>query len=221
MRPRAYARSDPRQARLRFALAVTTGLVTLLGLRASSYDWPVRVVFAWDTGALVLLALSWWIIFRADAAETRRRAASEDPGRSMVWAISLVSGVVSIFAATCAIRHAKTLPPYDYHVGMGVALLAVFEAWAITHTAYALRYAHLYYRNAEKGEGLDFPGDHPPCDMDFAYFAFIIGMCFAVSDVTITSRAFRRGVLLHGLLGFFYTTVIFALTLNVVSALVG
>jgi uncharacterized membrane protein len=206
---------------MRFALAVATSLVTLLAMQTSRYAWPVRFVLAWDTGSAMLLAMSWWIIFRADADETRRRAAAEDPGRNMVWGISLVSSVVSIFAATYAIRHARTLPTYDYYVGLALALIAVLEAWAITHTSYALRYAHLYYRAAGKGEGLSFPGDHPPCDLDFAYFAFVIGMSFAVSDVTITSAAFRRGVLLHGLLGFFYTTVIFALTLNIVSSLVG
>ena len=60
------------------------------------------------------------------------------------------------------------------------------------------------------------PGAHPPCDMDFAYFAFVIGMCFQVSDVTISSARIRRTVFGHSLLSFVYNTVIVAVVLNVV-----
>jgi uncharacterized membrane protein len=60
----------------------------------------------------------------------------------------------------------------------------VLIAWLLTHTAYTLRYAHLYYRDDEEGiGGLEFPGKEPSDALDFAYFAFTLGMCFQVSDV--------------------------------------
>ena len=46
--------------------------------------------------------------------------------------------------------------------------------------------------------GLEFPGGREPDYMDFAYFSFVIGMTFQVSDVQITSREFSKLVLLHG-----------------------
>ena len=67
--------------------------------------------------------------------------------------------------------------------------------------------------------GLDFPGKREPDYMDFAYFAFTIGMTFQVSDVVITSRQLRQLVLVHGMLSFGFNTVILALTINTVSAL--
>ena len=67
--------------------------------------------------------------------------------------------------------------------------------------------------------GLDFPGEREPDYMDFAYFSFVIGMTFQVSDVVITSRTFRKLVLVHAMLSFGFNTVILALTINTVSAL--
>jgi uncharacterized membrane protein len=88
-------------------------------------------------------------------------------------------------------------------------------AWSLTHTSYTLRYAHLYYRDDEEGEGgLVFLGDRKPDDFDFAYFAYTVGMCFQVSDVSISSAQIRRTVLGHAMLSFIYNTVILALALN-------
>jgi uncharacterized membrane protein len=53
-----------------------------------------------------------------------------------------------------------------------------------------------------------------PAYIDFAYYAFTIGMCFQVSDVTIKSPALRRTTLFHAVLSFAYNTVILAIALN-------
>jgi uncharacterized membrane protein len=42
-------------------------------------------------------------------------------------------------------------------------------------------------------------------------------MCFQVSDVVITSRDFRKLVLVHSMLSFGFNTVILALALSTVS----
>lgn len=87
---------------------------------------------------------------------------------------------------------------------------------------HALRYARLYYRDDGAGEGgLEFPGKEPPDDFDFAYFSFTIGMCFQVSDVSVSSRLIRRTVLVHSLVSFLYNTAILALALNLVFGRLG
>ena len=96
-------------------------------------------------------------------------------------------------------RRARTIEPERSGTLICLSLLAVVVAWTLTHTSYTMRYAHLYYRDDNEGEGgLTFPGQHKPDDFDFAYFAFTIGMCFQVSDVMVTSRQIRRAVLFHG-----------------------
>jgi uncharacterized membrane protein len=45
-------------------------------------------------------------------------------------------------------------------------------------------------------------------------------MTFQVSDVQITARGLRQLVLIHGVLSFAFNTVILALMINTVSALI-
>ncbi|HZW65910.1 MAG TPA: DUF1345 domain-containing protein, partial [Hanamia sp.] len=52
---------------------------------------------------------------------------------------------------------------------------------------------------------------------DFAYYSFVLGMTFQVSDVQITSRRFRRMALLHGILSFVFDTIMIALTINILA----
>ncbi len=52
------------------------------------------------------------------------------------------------------------------------------------------------------------------------YFSFVIGLTFQVSDVAVTNKILRRMVVIHGLLSFFYTTAIIALTVNMASNVV-
>ena len=105
---------------------------------------------------------------------------------------------------------------------VALCLLNVALSWALTQTSFALRYAHLYYREDKEGVGgVDFPGGAPPAYFDFAYFAFTVGMCFQVSDTTVSSPQIRRAVLLHATLSFVYNTAILAFVLNLVFGLAG
>ena len=133
-----------------------------------------------------------------------------------------MASTVSLFAAVGLLRRAREVAGGQTALLLGLCLGAVVTAWALTHTAYTLRYAHLYYRDDGDGEGgLSFPGGRSPDYFDFAYFAFTVGMAFQVSDVTITSAAIRRAVLGHALLSFAYNTAILALALNLTFGLLG
>jgi uncharacterized membrane protein len=77
-----------------------------------------------------------------------------------------------------------------------------------------VRYAHLYYRDDGDLGGLGFPGTEMPCLLDFAYYAFTIGMCFQVSDVTVTQHRMRQATLGHALLSFVFNTAVLALALS-------
>ncbi|HEX3775123.1 MAG TPA: DUF1345 domain-containing protein [Polyangiaceae bacterium] len=211
----------PRTSGRRLFVSVSLGALVggLARVGIPSLGWAVHVVSGWDAAGLTLLALAWWRIFRDDATQTRKHAAKEDPGRTLVWAIVLLASAASLFAAGFVMRKAHTIAPSEaaFSILVGLCLTAVASAWALTHTAYTLRYAHLYYRDDEEGEGgLDFPGKLDPNAVDFAYFAFTLGMCFQTSDVAVTSRNIRRAVLAHALLSFLYNTVVLALAFNLV-----
>jgi len=95
-----------------------------------------------------------------------------------------------------------------------LCLLAVVSAWVLCHTAYTTRYAHVYYGNDPSNRGLTFPGTEQPCELDFAYYAFNIGMCFQVSDVAVTLHSMRVLTMVHAMLSFAFNTAILALSLN-------
>ena len=204
---------SPRRALGRLLLGVVAG-----GLAAAvipgRVGGPLRTVAAWDAGAVLLLILVWRIILNAGPEDTARRAAAEDVGRSFVWAVVVLGSTVSIFAATVALRNARAMAPQAERELVLLCLLAVATAWFLCHTAYTTRYAHLYYRDDGDLGGLGFPGTEMPCLLDFAYYAFTIGMCFQVSDVTVTQHRMRRATLGHAVLSFAFNTAVLALALN-------
>ena len=105
-----------------------------------------------------------------------------------------------------------------------LAGLAVGASWMVTHTTFALHYAHHFYGDgpapgaADDRGGLAFPGGELPDFLDFLYFAFVVGMTCQVSDVQVTTRPMRRLTLLHGVLSFFFNTIILALAVNLLAS---
>jgi uncharacterized membrane protein len=219
-RAHAFHPLDPRAARMRLVLATAVGLASWV-LVPVDLATMTRVLLAWDSAGLVLVIFAALIITRADSRETRRRAASYDPGRSVVWGIVLAASALSLLAATLALRqnHGERSLDGDLHVALCVATVAI--SWLVTHSAFTLRYAHLYYRDGAHEGGVEFSGGEQPDDLDFAYFAFTLAMCFQVSDAAISSRPIRRTALGHALLSFAYNTVILALSLNVIAGQLG
>jgi uncharacterized membrane protein len=217
----ARMRLKPSNALLRIGVSIGCGLAAL-AIAAQLLPRLAAVLFAWDVGGLVLFGLSWLLIGTYDARATRVRASSEDPGRTMVYVGVVLTSAISLLAATALAPSARSLPPPFSHWVTALSLAAVSLAWALTHTSFTFRYAHLYYREDAEGiGGATFPGDHAPTYFDFAYFAFTIGMCFQVSDVCVTSAQIRRGVLLHAVISFVYNSVILAFVLNLVFVRAG
>jgi uncharacterized membrane protein len=91
-------------------------------------------------------------------------------------------------------------------------------AWALVNTVYAFKYARMYFLDHREG-GFDFKQQTPPTYSDFAYFAFTIGMSYAVSEIEPTSSDTRRKALLHALLSYLFGTVLIAVAINLVTNL--
>ncbi len=208
---------SPQRATGRFFISALVG-TTAARLTPHAPDLTVRAIVGWDVTALFLLVQCWALIWKNDATQTELRAGDEDPGGAAVFVVAVVSSLFSLFAATVTLRQLRVHSGAD--VWVGLALLAVALSWLVTHTIYTLRYAHLYYRAPTHG-GLLFPGDEPPTDLDFAYYAFTVGMCFQVSDVQITSRQIRASTLVHAVVAFIFNTTIVALALNLIFRLLG
>ena len=218
-----------RRHRMPGAIARTV-MATAAGAVATScvpttVQWPMRIAVGWVAGSALFLALIWAVILRMNPAETRRRAEADDAGRAAVLLIAVFASCLSLLAATRVIAAAGELTDPDERVFWTIiGCAAVVTSWLLTHSVYALRYARLYYRRVSKNSaranapnGMTFPGGRPPCDLDFAYFAFTLGTCFQTSDVSVNCTRVRRAVLVHVLVSFAYNTTIIASVVNLLQ----
>lgn len=212
-------------ARHRLFVSLGAAGVVWFGLR-DHVKISTQSIATWDVFALCVLALSWLTISTTPASKLRARAREQDVSRTVIFVFVIVAACAGLFAVGFLFYNNKgsqAQPHFTLHLLL--SLFAVVASWCLVHTVFGLRYAHKFYgdgddpaRDSHAG-GLEFPGEPAPNYMDFAYFSFVIGMTFQVSDVQITSRDFRQLALLHGMLSFAFNTVILALTINTVSSL--
>jgi uncharacterized membrane protein len=205
-------------------IGIACALVVLVSLFAPAWlHGTVRAVAAYDVWAATILIYDWTVGLRNDATHTVRRAAREDPGRHIVLLIVLISAIAGLASAIVILGKGPNVPASDHDVALAFGIAAVLLGWFLIHTTFVFRYAHLYYYDSDQDgtaqRGLTFPGTTEPDDYDFAYFAFVIGMTFQVSDVQITDPGVRSLALFHALLSFGYNTAILALGVNLVSSL--
>ena len=183
----------------------------------------VRAVAAYDVAAAIILVYDWTIGLRNNAGHTIRRAAQEDPGRNLLAFIVLISAIAGLASAIVILGKGPNVPTSDRAIALAVGIAAVTLGWFLIHTLFIFRYAHLYYYDSDQDgtaqRGLTFPGTTEPDDFDFAYFSFVVGMTFQVSDVQITDPGVRAIVLMHAILSFGYNTAVLALVVNLASGL--
>ena len=130
----------------------------------------------------------------------------------------LFASLAAVLAVTVLVRKPEEIAPREQLELIALCLLTVIVSWTLTHTAFTLRYAHLYYREGGRRiGGAEFPGGAPPSYLDFAYLAFTVGMTFQVSDTQVSSPHMRHTVLLHAVLSFLYSTAILAFVLNLIA----
>ena len=212
-----------------------------LGLEGFGDIWVLRLVTFWDVWALVYLGLTWLLIMRSSAQQTRQWALDQrTPPRPqlsvlravilrILRALFLISRTSSLFfivfvsvvSMALAIRLVPAVRDLDSTGGLLVAVMAalgVVSAWGVLHSSFALHYAYLYYRSEGSAGGLAFPSEQNPDQLDFAYFAFTIAVSFAASDVDVTDRTIRRTVLGHQVLSFFFNASILALVINLFTS---
>ncbi|WP_118973386.1 DUF1345 domain-containing protein [Taibaiella koreensis] len=189
--------------------------------------YPQRILLhflaSWDTFCACFLALNWITFFTIAPREIRKEARSQDEGRIVVFIIALVATLAAFMAVVLLVLNRKAGGEAAI-LSLVIAFAGMILSWALVHTVFAGRYAHIYYADHEEDKsrhagGLDFPGDQLPDFLDFAYFSFVLGMTFQVSDVAISARRLRRLALLHSLMAFAFNTVIVALTINVIAGL--
>lgn len=208
-------------AKHRFLISALIAGGAYITIVNSKLNTLTQIVIALDVFALVNVAMSWINFFTTPQHELRSQAKEQDSSRVIVFVIILACAAASLLGVTLLL-----LDDDKEQVTRNIRLIAgvsgMVFSWLLVHTFFTYRYAHLFYANhhtkaGEDWEGLEFPSDTKPDFLDFAYFSFVLGMTFQVSDVQITEKKLRRLALLHGLISFLYNTAIIALTINIIA----
>jgi uncharacterized membrane protein len=206
----------------RLLISVAVGLAVTLGLSTTVWSMATKLLLGWDIGVVLYLVLVHQLMMTCGVDEIRRRAALDDEGAIGLLILTGVSALAIMGAIVAELGIAKNAGQPASGIGITIAMVTIVVSWAFVHTIFALHYAHEFYgeRGDKKTAGLDFPGKLDPDYWDFLYFSLVIAMTSQVSDVTISSRAIRRLVTLHGALAFFFNIAVFALTVNIISNLI-
>ena len=209
--PLRFVRARPWLMVSTLVFVVASSMMMLSGVKPAS-----ALLVGFDLGALLFLSMLARMFTRAGAEHMARQARAQDTGRRGTLCIAVAVSSVVLVALSTELHAAKN----GGAVAMGMAALSIVLSWLFMNTMYALHYAHGYYGDfGKQHEGLEFPGTKQPDYWDFVYFAFVVGMCFQVSDVQITSHTLRRTALLHSVVAFFFNVFIIALSVNIAAGL--
>ena len=209
--PVRFVRARPLLMTSSVVFVVVCVVLTMAGVRLAS-----ALLLGFDCGALLFLSMLARMFTRANAAHMARQARCQDTGRRTTLWVAVAVSVVVMAALSTEMHAAKS----GGLQAMGMAAVSIVLSWLFMNTMYALHYAHGYYGDfGKQHEGLQFPGTQQPDYWDFVYFAFVIGMCFQVSDVQISSHTLRRTALLHSVVAFFFNVFIIAISVNIAAGL--
>jgi uncharacterized membrane protein len=209
----------------RFYLAALAGLVVWLA--AGGLQNPLPILIGGDAFFCIYLALMGRLVVRITPDGLRARASETDEGIILIVLLALAAIAFSLAAIFILLNRATK--PDLIELGLGVASVPL--GWLMLHTIAAFHYAHRFYYGAADGEGEDgstdaadagslkFPKTAEPGAWDFLYFSFVVGMTAQVSDVAVLSTGMRRTTMFHGIISFFYNTVLLALAVNVAVTL--
>lgn len=202
-------------AAIRLLTALIIGILAcnialLLGIGKLSF------LVGWDVAVITFIVWIWAVIWPMDHKRTAEHAQREDPSRAGAEIILLSAGVASLVAIGFVLFQVHATQIQSHQLWLtAIAIVSVVAAWVLIHTVYTLRYATVFYSKGIDGT-IEFIHDKQPTYSDFAYFSFIIGMTYQVSDTTVSGTGFRKTVLRHSLLSYLFGTVIIATTISLI-----
>lgn len=106
---------------------------------------PARFILAWDVGAVCFLILAFLTIDSSSPQRMRRSAQHQDDSRLTILTIVVAAACASLLAIGFMLKGSnKNIPEWILLLHITLAVLTVVTSWLLTHTMFALYYAHLY-----------------------------------------------------------------------------
>jgi len=191
--------------------SAAAGLLIFMAL-GTAIPWREAAMLGWCGHVAVYAALLFTYLGNANPAAMRERTALLTEGRVTVLTLALLTATISLLVVALLLAGGK-----QETAERVISIMTIIAAWFYVHLLFAQEYAHEFWM-ADKG--LEFPGGgDEPAFGEFIYFAFVVGCTFQVSDATTNTPRMRRMVMLHGLMAFWFNTVILAAAVSTVSNL--
>ena len=207
----------------RLLISLVMAIIAHFSTTCFHFSTVLHINVLWDVFAFTMLTTSWIVIFTRSPEKIRQVAKKEDGSLLYVYLLVLTASVAS-FITVLILMITHDSEGISKAVYVPIAICGMMLSWVMVHTTFTFHYARIYYANddeddSQPGGGLSFPNENFPDYLDFAYYAFVIGMTFQVSDVETQTRQFRHITLLHSLLSFALNTFVIALTINLIASL--
>ncbi len=205
-------------AHKRLVISAVIGVIAAAGRCPAS---PItRMLIGWDVGVLIYLVAAAVVMAQCSSvAQMKSNAAAQDEGAFAILILTVAAAIASlgaIFAELAVIE--RTIRTTD-STSRSPSAPWCCPGPSSTPSSPCTTPTSSTASGVRKS-GLQFPGDDQPDYWDFVYFAFVIGMTFQVSDVAVTHKSIRRMVVAHGVLSFFFTTAIVAMTVNIAASVI-
>lgn len=210
----------PRLARThpRLTAAALTGCAA--GFLIPTEGLVDKFLVGWNSGVWVYIVLIFWLTVRSRPEEVKRVAVIEDENAGLVLATVCIAAIVSLAAIALELAVTKGLTSQTRLSHYAYTGLTVLGSWLLIGLIFSLHYARLFYTDPGKEPGLRFPdGERHPDYWDFHYFSFTLSVAVQTSDVSVATRALRKVVLAHSLIGFVFNTAILGFTINIAAGL--
>ncbi|WP_034293988.1 DUF1345 domain-containing protein [Herbaspirillum sp. RV1423] len=190
--------------------------------------WPsgatvTRLLVGWNAGVACYLSSIWIMMVRAKAIDVKRLAETEDESAQLVLVTVCVAAIASLAAIAIELVGASHLGDSDRLWHYAFTGGTVLGSWFLIGTIFTLHYARLFYSEDDDAEQpLRFAdGEKNPDYWDFLYFSFTISVAVQTSDVCVGTRALRKTVLAHSVIGFLFNAAILGLSINIAAGLAG
>ncbi|MDY7579875.1 DUF1345 domain-containing protein [Herbaspirillum sp. RTI4] len=179
-----------------------------------------QALVAWNVGVWLYLLSVWILMLRANSADVRRRAEADDENAEAVLVLVCIAAVASLVAIVLELAVTKSAVAQDRWWHYAFTGVTVLGSWFLIGTIFTLHYARVFYSAPDHKPALIFPGKEAQPDYwDFLYFAFTISVAVQTSDVAVTTRAMRKVVLAHSVIGFLFNTAILGFSINIAAGL--
>jgi len=208
------------------AIAVGLAVWAVLVLTPNSLRWSTKSIFAWDLGSLWFVGAMMNQMRECSVERMKALVDKQDEGQGLILGLVLLACAASLASVGVELGIAKDEHGIFRGLRVGLAGFTVALSWFMMQLIFAVHYAHEYYSDDDApgvrgvAGGLGFPGGGDPDYWDFLHFAVVIGAAAQTADISFTAKTMRRLGTAHSLIAFTFNTVVLALSINLLAALV-